>query len=408
MMFFRRFLVLAAVSLCALPLHAQIGGGDSDSDADSDQNKKPPTEIPDFSHLDEYIYVPHSNLNFGYRFATGARVTFSGAANITADMANNSLSSTGGSYEGVSDHTSPNIARTYHDGSVDPDLRTGSVDLGNGTTAAAPVNAADGKTNDWGYVSASQITSEDFVQFHQYSDTTAGDPAFNQNGKGNVGMEVFVSYDWKKLNSKWQLKWFGAVSLNDIEASMMSEVSNNLNTITDTYDLYGATPPPPGSSTSGTGTSVLISAAPLTSVTSNTLNDTDLTEHFKLHGSYATFRFGPELEYDFSNHWNATLSAGPTLIYAGTSLEMDAVLVPPTGYQIVDRVTSTTNKLLYGGYLDLSLNYAMTDRTGFYLGSFDQVSTGYNQGASSIGGVFTTRVDFDNQEGMRTGMSYKF
>ncbi|HZZ57839.1 MAG TPA: hypothetical protein VFE31_08405, partial [Opitutaceae bacterium] len=78
------------------------------------------------------------------------------------------------------------------------------------------------------------------------------------------------------------------------------------------------------------------------------------------------------------------------------------------GFQIVDRVTSTTNKLLYGAYLDLSLNYAMTDRTGFYLGSFDQVSTGYDQGASSIGGVFTTRVDFDNQEGMRTGMSYKF
>ncbi|HEY3754968.1 MAG TPA: hypothetical protein VGL42_02350 [Opitutaceae bacterium] len=414
MTFSRLALFLASLSLVAVHAHAGYSGGGGDnsgSDSDSDQNKKPPTEVPDFSHLDEYIYVPHSNLNYGYRFSNGPRVTFSGHANVTPDMANNAQSAiTGSGLEGVTDHSSPDIQRVYHDGQVGPDTRANLIDLGNGQAdPQSPIASADGKTNNWGYYSPSQITSEDFVQFHEYSDTTNGSPSFTQNSRGNVGLEAYVAYDFKHLSKKVDLKLFVGVSLNDIAAATMSTVSNTLTTVTDTYSLYGATAAPPGGPGSSGTTSVLISAAPVipTQISTDS-NAADLTEHFKVHGAYMTIRFGPELDFNFSDHWKVSLSLGPTLIYAGSTLDTDSVLIPPTGFQIVDEIDSTTNRLLYGGYADLTLNYLISERTGFYLGGFDQMSTGYTQGASGEGGVFTTKVDFNNEHGVRSGMSYKF
>src|ERR1700691_6156568 len=91
----------------------------ADDQDDSETNKAPPEEIPDFNHLDEYIYQPKSILNYGFRFSGGIKATFSGNGVVAAP-------------EAFVNGTAPNISRTYHDGNVQPDTRTMTVNNGDG------------------------------------------------------------------------------------------------------------------------------------------------------------------------------------------------------------------------------------------------------------------------------------
>jgi len=53
--------------------------------AQDEQSRQPPTEIPDFSNLDEYIYEPKSTLIVGTRFLSGAKTQFFGKGTLAAN-----------------------------------------------------------------------------------------------------------------------------------------------------------------------------------------------------------------------------------------------------------------------------------------------------------------------------------
>jgi hypothetical protein len=403
---------------------------------DDQQQQKPPTEIPDFSNLDEYIYVPKSTAKFGYRYISGAKTHFSGSGIIAAP-------------EDLPDESAPNIARSYHDGSVGPDTRTVSVDVGNGNTALVST-PSDGKTNNWSYTDPGQLTSDGYMQFHLYSAATQAEN-FGMTGKGNVGMELTVAHDMQRFNRHLQWRLFGGMSVNDLQAATFDNVNGTLTTVTDTYDLFGQTPPAPGAgSQTATPTITNPNGSALTDSSGNTLTSTvsnnvllgdaplarsstpsavaaasgEIVNHYKLHGAYATFRGGPQLVYDFNDHLHLTVSVGPALIMAGSNFTVTEALTPPTGTQIIDTVTNTTNRLLLGYYVDAQLQYDLSDRTGFYVGAFGQSANNYHETASassttiSANGAsysatsgnasYTTDVDFTNQQGFEAGLSYKF
>src|SRR5580704_13351144 len=99
-----RSMRLFRLSLCGAGLRAQT------NQQEDDQKQAPPEEIPDFSQLDEYTYVPKSTLSIGDRlFLRGPKTTFSGQGALPAT-----------SYPGT-DPTVPNVQRTYSDGYVEPD-----------------------------------------------------------------------------------------------------------------------------------------------------------------------------------------------------------------------------------------------------------------------------------------------
>ena len=50
--------------------------------AQDDQPQKPPTEIPDFSNLDDYIYEPKSIVSYGYRRLSGPKLKFFGTGHL--------------------------------------------------------------------------------------------------------------------------------------------------------------------------------------------------------------------------------------------------------------------------------------------------------------------------------------
>ena len=420
----RLALVLSAVVLCARA---------ADDSEDKDKQQKAPTEIPDFSNLDEYIYQPKSTLNFGFRYVTGIKAKFWGSGQI-------------GAPEALPDPTAPDISRTYHDGTVQPDTRTGAVDNGNGTTTSVPI-APDGKTNSWSYDDSSQLTSSGFMQFHIYSAQITDNTVHDESGKDNLGLEVSEARDLRDFGKHWSLKLFAGFSTNDIQAAAMSPVQANITTVTATYDLFGQTPPAAPYSQSGSSstaqsgsnstggsntdingatvnqtvsTTTLLGSAPLNTTTSSEVDSSTVVDHWKVHGAYATLRGGPMLVYKFNDHLHLDFGAGVALIYAGSTYQVSEVLMAPTGGEIIDTLTDTTSRLLPAYYVEATLQYDLTDRTGFYFGASLQNAGGYTQTAvSNLGsaygdasgtgtGEYKTRVDFDNQEGIRSGLTFRF
>ena len=430
-------LVLIFVFAANWTLRAQLSGGQSDED----NKPQPPVEIPDFSNLDEYVYQPKSNLNFGMRYVTGIKAKFSGNGYI-------------GAPEAIFDATTPNIVRTYHDGDVDPDTRSLTVNNGDSTGSSVAL-PSDGKTNTWDYFSSTQVTSDNYMQMDLYGAQTMNSGSFSANGKGTMGMELSSAKDMGNITKKLAWRLFAGFSINDILASMSTDVTSKVTTITDTYDLYGATPPAaPGSSASGL-TTILLSDAPVGNrVVSTSIDSTSSMDQFKVHGAYAYLRGGPMLVYTPMEHVHLNLSAGPALIYAGSSFQTTEIFNPATGTQIADIGASTESKLILGGFVDLMLQYDVTDRTGFYIGAFFQDAGSYiqsvhgngeNTGAvittlnvtNSLGtptgattnivsanpmvtstssgpsagvifGSYETKIDFSDQEGFRAGMTFKF
>jgi hypothetical protein len=119
--------------------------------AQDDERRAPPTEIPDFSNLDEYIYEPKSTVTLGFRHLSGAKTTFSGRGSVPAP-------------EDPGPKTGANLFRLYHDGSVEPDQRiapqfdpAGNPIMDGASQVFAPI-APDGKTNTWSYGDLRQLS----------------------------------------------------------------------------------------------------------------------------------------------------------------------------------------------------------------------------------------------------------
>jgi hypothetical protein len=404
--------VLFSLVFALCSLHGQYGAPKDDTD--EKQPAQPPEEIPDFNNLDEYIYQPRSNLNYGMRFNIGPKISFGGKGAISAP-------------ETTPDSTTPDLYRLYHDGVVAPDSRTLAV--GNGTgTGSVPI-APDGKTNSWTYIDPTQLTSDDYMQFHIYSGTVSPISAVDERGKDNLGAEIYTSADMGSLGKRLKWSLFGGVSISDVAAATFSNVKGTLDTTTDTYNLFGQTPftPTPGAPyTSPTTTTATIGAGTANAQTITITNETlisnapvnrsfesvqnfDVTDHFKVSGAYFTFRGGPQLQYNFTDHLKAVVNVGAGLVYAGTNYTVSQVLQPPTGVEIVDIVSDGSSYFRLAAYADASLEYDVSDTTGFYLGAYYQDARGYDQHVyDGAGSDYTTRVDLSDQQGFRSGMTYRF
>jgi hypothetical protein len=403
------FALFLAFALCHV--HGQYGAPKDDSD--EKEQTQPPEEIPDFNNLDEYTYQPRSTLNYGLRFMPGPKVTFGGQGVVVAP-------------ESVPDTTTPNIYRVYHDGAVDPDGRSLAIGTGSGT-GSVPV-AADGKSNSWSYIDPSQLTSDDFMQFHIFSAAVPAIDPLEISAKSGMGAELFSSVDMGKLGKRWKWSFFGGISLSGINGATFTNEPATLTTITDTYNLYGQTPGPAvpgtpytspstttdtitliggGTENASVNSTTLISNVPVDRQT--TTDSTFVTDHYKLSGEYFTMRGGPQLEYDFNDHLKALLSVGPAFIYAGTSFTTTELLQPPTGDPIIDIVSNGVTAFRLGAYADATLEYDLTDTTGFYLGAFYQDAGSYGQHIyDGNGSDYTAGVNLNDQQGIRTGMSYRF
>lgn len=380
-----------------------------------DENRPPPPVIPDFSNLDEFIYVPKSTVSLGVRHLSGAKTSFTGGGNV-ATVSN------------IGDETSDDIARVYRDGYVLPDARTTTVpSTGNpvqdpSTGAPEPI-ADDDRTNSWKYESANQLTEQEgFIAFHSYSADIVDATPRNRDAKAIPGLELAANYDMGKiLGSRFEWSITAGMSVNDISAQTTGGVTANINTVTDYYNLFGQTPPEPpftsptanfetlpNGSSVATNTAVLISDVPVLRQEGTISNNTDVTNRWKLKGSYFTFRAGPTIWFPINERFRASVSLGGALVYVGTNYQVTETFSPDDGPDIVEVAASDETQLLAGYYVDASLQFDLTERAGFYAGAVYQSTGSYSQHVQDANSSYSTKVDLEGQSGLRAGMTIRF
>jgi hypothetical protein len=401
-------LSLCAVCLCVSGLRAQT----NQAEDDNSEKQAPPEEIPDFSQLDEYTYVPKSTLTIGDRlFLRGPKTTFSGQGSLPAT-----------SYPGT-DPTVPNVQRTYSDGYVDTDQRTVGVSTGVGAGGAVSV-ASDGRTNTWGYDNEDQLLPNGDIAFHSNSAEITDTAQHEQNGDATAGIELVMDRDMGKLGKHFKWSITAGFSLADIRSNIFASVPATVTSVTDTYDLFGQVPPPPVynspstiSQTTGTGSTavasnpdqtILIGNVPLSRTTIESA--ATVTNRYFTEGAYYTLRVGPTIEMPFGKHWNLSVSAGPMVIYAGSEMNVLEDLTFATNEpDLEDLYQKENNRLVPGYYVDVDLQYQLTDTAGFYVGGVYQGAGTMSQAVSSGDGTaYESKIDFGEQEGVKTGMTVRF
>jgi hypothetical protein len=397
--------------------------------AQDEERRAPPVEIPDFSNLDEYIYEPKSTVTFGFRYISGAKTSFFGQGRIPSP-------------EDPGPATGANLLRIYHDGSVRPDARVVArldsagnpvIDPQTGGPAFDPI-APDGKTNTWNYSDASQLDLPGYVRFNSYSADIIDTATRNKKGAATSGMDIAMSRDMGKLFGT-RMAWTvtAGMSINDISTDMNDRVRATLTTVSDYYSLFGHTPPDapysaPSSTTvtvldaSGnpvigddgsvatitTDTTVLIGNEPAGRKSTSLTDETSVLNRWKVKGAYYTFRVGPTLWIPITTRLKASLSAGAALVYSGTSYTVTQTFEPALGAEISDTASEAAYKLLPGYYADATVQFDLTERTGFYAGAVMQSAGSYTQNVDTTNSHYSTKIDLANQNGVRAGMSIRF
>lgn len=398
---------------------------------DSKEQQAQPEEIPNFNQLDEYIYVPKSTLSLGNRFFfTGPKVKYSGQGGLPSPVD-----------PGQNDQNVPNISRTYIDGTVLPDQRSIPVSTGVGNTITVPI-ASDGRTNSWSYVNNSQIVQpgtpgyqpqyDGDIQFHTYNATITDTSTHDSTAASSLGLELVLDRDMGKIgkNIKWSLT--AGFSIADIHSSVYASVPTNEVILTDTYDTFGQVIPSApftspntanqtvinssGSAVTGSNstaqqqqvdTTILIGNAPINRTYTNTTIET--TNRYWVEGAYYTLRVGPTIVVPFGSHFRFNVSAGPALIYAGSTMNVLEDLTVATGTNFTELYSKENTKLLPGYYVDVNLQYQLTDTAGFYLGGVYEGAGSYGQkDPSGAGTEYVDRVSFGSEEGVKSGLTLRF
>lgn len=413
---FRRLAALALASLLSIA-HAQ----------DDNEQRRPQTEIPDFSNLDEYIYEPKSTVHLSFRMLSGAKADFSGTGSILAP-------------EGPLPAIGDNVRREYHDGFVGPDLRaTPRSDVGgnptndptggpNATPSPSDPIPSDGRTNNWSYEDDSQVSGAPigYIAFHQYSAEVTDTAVRRRSSRSTAGLDLAVSYDMGSLfGGRFNWRLIGGMSINDVSARHTDDVQARIKTITDYYSTFGQGVPgapytaPSSSSSSFTDpngvvqtipvdTSVLISRYPVLSREGSVVNATNVANTWKVKGAYYTFRAGPELVFPFTSRFRFSVSAGLAAIYVGTQYTVTEVFEPDLGDEITEVDSDGTSRILPGWFVDASLIFDVTEKTGFFAGGIMQGATSYTQSLNTTTSKYAAKVDLSQQSGFRAGMSIRF
>lgn len=368
---------------------------------------------------------PKTTLWFGFRTMTGPKVSFRGSGSITShanpgDPANSSITT-----------------RTYDDGTISPDGRTDA-------TTGSPIN--DGRTNSWNFNSTSQIAEAtahgvNGVAMHTYNATIQGvNPQSGKADKGS-GFELTLEREFGWHVGKIQIDLIAGFGANDIHYIKTATVPAIVTTRTDFYSTFNTVLDPTtgdpvldsngnhtyaaGSPSSGTGpyaapsngtdvagnsidNTTLINSTPDSSNTSPpTQANAEVTDKWRIRGAYFTMRVGPKITVPITERFHASVSAGPALLYVGTTFSVTQTIDAPS-VSTSNTITDGNSTVLPAYFADANLEYWVTDRAGFYAGAVFQSSTSYDQSIHSSNGSYTSKIDLTSEQGVRMGINFKF
>jgi hypothetical protein len=281
-----------------------------------------------------------------------------------------------------------------------------------------------GRTRNWGYASATQLTGDGRLAMSTYSATSEGASALKESGV-SAGVEFQYVRHFSKPANRLQWGVLAGVTLNGINSKTAGTVISTLNSRTDYYSLGGATLPAAPyfapsfddylSSTGevirtdGLETTVPIVAAPLSHVETSKPQGVEVDGNWQVKGAYFMVRLGPTIRTQLTNRLGVSASMGVAGAYTGTTYSVtETFQVPDIDGLIIGagRGTELTSEteFLSGYYADVNVEWLATERTGLFGGFTAQKFDGYDQSVGSR----TARIDLGSSIGLRGGVSIRF
>jgi hypothetical protein len=328
-----------------------------------------------------------------------------------------------GTNKSVGDEISE-LNRTYNDGFVSKDTRT----TDNGEDLPD-----DYRTNTWGYLYDSQVTSDQRgIAFHTYSTAASGSRVATDEGMSS-GVDLEYA---RRLQSFGQRNWamepkisWGimlGVTASGVNAKTSGEINANLITTTDTYSLNGAAVPPVGSQpststetvTNPDGTTSTISVNTTTLLANRPDNrQVDIAENgakvqgfWQIRGAYYTFRGGAWVRWQPTPRLAIRASLGPAVTWLGAHMRYDERLLTEGFLNTTDLIGESgrdDDRSFYipGVFGSLDLEWWLTPRTAlFFSGTFEE----YFGDISLTTAGRTADIKFSGGIGVRTGVITRF
>lgn len=393
MTFTRRICLLSAAAFAAgaSSIVAQETPAEPDPEAKAQieaQGFRLPPQLRQVKYRDANPWVLHTNVRLG---SADSAVSFGGLGTI--DPA---------TFIPGADQTDFPV-RLYDDGRVVLDeLRANEVD-DNGNQTSTPggrytvrdddgdlvgdyLSYTPGQTRSWSFGRDEQVQNG-AIAMNQYSTQSTG-AGFSAVGESSgLGFEMAVSRRILRLGEKMELGFSGAIGLSDFNASTSQRFSADLITMTDLYEIYGNVPTPPYDAPQvdvltdpDTGTIVpggqLEVTVPLQQITPNRTfdlapNGAAIDGSWSIDGAYYSIRLGPELRGHLTERIAFTLGAGVLGAFVGSDFSATEALDLdfPTTTRIQFQNTDSITELLVGYYAEASIEYWITQRTGFFLGA---------------------------------------
>jgi hypothetical protein len=358
------------------------------------------------------LLIPRENrVTFGVRFLRGSKVTFKNLGTIATTHSVGNLTD--------------EVARTYNDGSVGLDART-FADGGD--------LPDDGRTNTWNFRNASQVASDQSgIAFHNYSAKTNGAGLSTNSGlKGGMDLEYsrrFGDLGRRNPDVPATVTWGAAlgVGLTDVNGKTRGSVRATLNSVTDTYSLFGATPPTVGdtgysapsssteSITNADGTTASVTFDTTTYLANRPDSRTETTKpdgaevngYWQVRGAYFSLRAGPWLRWQPTEKLALRLSAGGTMSLVGLRMRYDErLMLDGLGETVSATEETDTRSMGLGGLFSaVDAEWALTHRTGIFAGaSYEYMGKSPNLTA----GDRSAQVKMSSGVGVRFGLSTRF
>ncbi len=423
-----RFMGLSLSLSLVCPLTAQETLDEPDPDAKAAaeaQGFRLPPQLRRAGYRDANPWVLHVNARYS---DTEANVTFGGLGAIPS--VSNVLEADLTDVE----------TRTYDDGGVGLDfVRVGEADA-NGDQTSTPggryetrdddgVLTGDllaytpGQTRQWFYLNADQA-GDGTVNLNSFSTESSGASFARAAESSRLGFEMAVSRRLLKFGRNVEVGISGSLGISDFSAKASERITANLITLTDVYNVIGgAVPDAPYNgprfeelfdqvtgdviSTNGRETTVPLQQIALDRRITTVPNGAEVQGDWQLDGVFYAMRFGPSLRAQLTENIAVSAGAGVLANYIGSDFIVSEVL-DVGDYGIFNTIgvsaTDTLTDLLIGYYAEVSFEYWITQRTGFFIGAAFESMEDYVQ---SFGGR-TASVILGDSTVVRFGVVHRF
>ena len=205
-----------------------------------------------------------------------------------------------------------------------------------------------------------------------------------------LGFDLSVSRRIFKLGKRTEITLSGAVGLTDFKASAQEQITSDLITMSDVYEIYGdLTGLPflfPSSEeiiefdpVTGNATNSYLyeTTVPLEQITPDRTyttvpNGASIEGAWEISGAYYSIRLGPEIRTHLTEKLAVSLSGGVMGAYVGSDFSVTEIL-DLGDYSTTSTVgvseTENLTEMIVGYYASASFEYWLTQRTGLFVGA---------------------------------------